>query len=82
MMDEKNEAKKVFSIKRLIVTRGVSREIGKGHWDRVDYTIEADVFQEDKLDTLRSNMEKVEDCWIEEWLKRRGVKTIGRRRVV
>ena len=82
MEESETEAKKLFSIKRLTVTRGVSREIGKGHWDRVDYTIEADVFQEDKLDTLRSNIEKIEDYWIDEWLKRRGAKTIGRRRVV
>ena len=68
---EDSKAKNVFSIKRLIVTRGVSREIGKGNWDRVDYTIEADVFQEDKLDTLRSNIEKIEDFWINEWLKKR-----------
>ena len=82
MEESETDHKKLFSIKRLTVTRGISREIGKGHWDRVDYTIEADVFQEDKLDTLRSNIENVENFWIEEWLRRRGVKTIGRRRGV
>jgi len=70
LAESETDHKKLFKIKRLAVTKGVSRETRKGNWERVDYTLEAEVFQVDKLDTLRSNIEKIEDYWIEEWLKR------------
>ena len=54
-------------IRKLTITRGASKQIGKAQWEKREYSVVMDIPDMDRVNVAKNNGERLLKRWLEQW---------------